>query len=169
MSCQFGIDENTTAIFTHDNLLVHLYLHLALCRDTVEAATTCITLHIHHAESVAGILADALERGEKACIYLCFVLLGLLAKFFFVLLGFRNDFFKFTLLFLKNVLLVVELCLCFFYLGIDLFFFCSKLTNLLLCKFHVQLFVFDFLLEEVVFTIVAHIVDLVVVALYKSV
>ena len=66
VSCQFWIDEDTTAIFANDNLLVHLYFHLALCRDTVEAATTCITLHIHHAESVASILADTLERGEKA-------------------------------------------------------------------------------------------------------
>ena len=60
-ACKLRINHDATAIFTHDYLLVHLYLHLALRRNAVEATTAGVTLDIHDTQSVACVLADALE------------------------------------------------------------------------------------------------------------
>ena len=60
---QLGIDENASAILTHDDLLVHLDLHLALGGNAVEAAAAGIALNDNDAQTVAGVLADALKGG----------------------------------------------------------------------------------------------------------
>ena len=58
---KFRIDENASAIFTHDYFLVHLYFHLSLRRYAVEAAAAGVALNVHDAQSVTCVLANALE------------------------------------------------------------------------------------------------------------
>ena len=53
---QFRINHDTSAIFAHDNLLVHLDVELTLWRNLVKAATASIVIHIHNAQTVAGAL-----------------------------------------------------------------------------------------------------------------
>ena len=60
-TCQFRVNHDTSAVFAHDDFLVHLDVQLALWWNLVKATATGITLHIHNTKSVAGILANALE------------------------------------------------------------------------------------------------------------
>ena len=138
---------------------MHLYLHLALCRDAVEATAASVALHIDHAQTVAGILAYALEGLEQAVVVkLVFQFLGLYAQFFFLVLGLRHDFLELALFLAQHVLGVFKLCLAVVGLeayGVDL---ASSLVYLLLGKFDVELLVLDFLGQVVILAVVAHVV-----------
>ena len=65
-SGQCRIDQDATTVLTDYDFLVHFYLHLSLGRDAVEATAAGVALHIHHAQTVAGVLADALEGCQQA-------------------------------------------------------------------------------------------------------
>ena len=65
---QLRIDENTTAVLAHDDLLVHLDIELTLWRNLVEATTASITLHIHDTQTIASTLADTLEAAEQTSV-----------------------------------------------------------------------------------------------------
>ena len=62
---ELRVDEDTSTVFTDDDLLVHLDVQLALWWNLVKAATAGITLHIDNAETIAGTFADALEAGQQ--------------------------------------------------------------------------------------------------------
>ena len=160
MTCHFRVNQNSSAVFTHDNFLVHLNFHLALSRNAIEATAACIALHINNAQSVTGIFAYALECCQQTSVNLRLKLLGLVAKLLFILLGFRNNFFKFALLFCKDVLFILQSALCLFDLCSDFFNLCTKLTNFLFSQLNVQLLVFNFLLQIIIFAIVSNTVNL---------
>lgn len=50
---QFGVYEDTAAVFAHDDLLAHADIELALGRDLVEAATAGVALDVDHGQAVA--------------------------------------------------------------------------------------------------------------------
>ena len=77
---------------------MHLDVELTLGRNLIEATATSIALHIDDAESVAGILADALEAGEQTRFYLQFEFFCFFLQLFFFLTRFLHDFFQFAAL-----------------------------------------------------------------------
>ena len=79
-TCQLWVDEDTAAVLTRDDLLVHLDIQLALRWNLVEATTTCITLHINDTQTIAGTLADTLEAGEQTWLNLLLKLKSLLLE-----------------------------------------------------------------------------------------
>ena len=58
---QLRVNHDTSAILAYDDFLVHLDVKLTLWRNLVETSTASITLHIDNPQTVACILADALE------------------------------------------------------------------------------------------------------------
>ena len=58
---QLGVDEDTTAVFADDDLLVKLQVYLTLGGDLIEAATTSITVDRHYGQTIASTLTDAVE------------------------------------------------------------------------------------------------------------
>ncbi len=54
------VDEDTSAIFTDDNLLPRFDIELALRWYLVEASAACITLYGDYCETIAGICPDPL-------------------------------------------------------------------------------------------------------------
>ena len=101
-TCKLGINEDATAVLAHDDLLVHLDLHLALCRYAIEATATCVSLYIHKTKAVAGVAADTLKCLKQTLVVkLRLELLSLLAQFFLILLGLGDNLVEFTLLLTK--------------------------------------------------------------------
>ena len=88
---QFWVDEDTAAILTRDNLLVHLDIELALRWNLVEATATCITLHVNDTQTVAGTITDALEALEQTWLNLLLELECLLLQILLFLTGFSHD------------------------------------------------------------------------------
>lgn len=106
---QIGVDHDASAVFTHDDFLVHLDFHLLLGRDAVEAAAAGVALDVDDAEAVAGVLADALEGGEGAWVVDAgFEVFGIGAEHFLVFLGLGDDFFELLTLVGKDVVAVNE-------------------------------------------------------------
>lgn len=68
-SGEFRIDEDTSAVFADDDLLVHLDVELALWRNLVKATTTGVTLHVDDSQTVVGTFTYAQERLEQARFY----------------------------------------------------------------------------------------------------
>ena len=70
-SGQFRIYQNATAIFTDDNLLVHLDVELPLRRYFVETTAASVTLNINDSQTVARVLTNAFEAAQQTSLYLC--------------------------------------------------------------------------------------------------
>ncbi len=85
---------------------MHLDFHLLLRRDAIEATTAGVALDVDDSETVACVLANSLECGQCAGVYFRFKSFRLFAKTLFILLCFRDDFFKFVFLLSENVLLI---------------------------------------------------------------
>ena len=126
-------------------------------RYLVEAAPAGIALHVHHGQTVTGVLADALESGEQTFFDVAFYLLGLAAQPLFLLLRFGHDFIQFAFLLLQIQFTFGQARggFCFFrrlaFLG-NLGF-----ANALLAQFDFQFLVFYLLGQVVVFAIVTHV------------
>ena len=58
---QLGVDEDTTAVFADDDLLVKLQVYLTLGGNLIEAATTSITVDRHYGQPIASTLTDTIE------------------------------------------------------------------------------------------------------------
>ncbi len=116
-TCDFGVDYDASAVFTHDDFFAKFDFELLLGRDAVEASSAGVTLDVNHAEAVAGVFTDAFEGVEGVCVDFGFEVFGLLAEALFILACFRNDFFKLGFLFAKHVLVVGNFFFCGFYLG----------------------------------------------------
>ena len=67
-------------------------------RNLVEATTAGITLDIDDAETVTGVLANTLERGQQAWFNRSLKALGALAQLLFFGTGFSDDLIKFAFL-----------------------------------------------------------------------
>ena len=155
---QLGVDEDASAVLTDDDLLVHLDLHLSLSGDAVEAAATSVALHDNHAQTVAGVLADALESGEQALFNLVLLLLGFLTQGLLLLLVLRDDFVELTLLLFECMLTVgahLASLLDFALQGLGL---AGCFVHLLLGKLDVQRLVLNLLGQVVILTVVANVV-----------
>ena len=79
-TCEFRVNHDAAAIFADDDFLVHLDFHLLLRRDAVEAAAAGVALDVDDTQTVACVLAYALERSESAGVNLRFESLRLLDR-----------------------------------------------------------------------------------------
>ena len=61
---QLRIDEDTTAVFADDDLLVKLQVYLTLGWNLVEAATASISVDGHYGKTIASTLTDTVEGME---------------------------------------------------------------------------------------------------------
>ena len=97
-ACQFRVDHDTTTVFANDHFLTQLDIQLFLGRNLVETTTAGTTLYIYDSQAVTCPLADTFESSQEARFDIRFQFLCFFAQFLFVLLGFGNDLFQFTLL-----------------------------------------------------------------------
>ena len=111
-SCEFGINHDAAAVLADDYLHVHLDFHLFLWRDAVEAAAAGVTLNVYDAETVACVLADALEGSQSALVNLRLDSLGLVAQVIFLGTCLGDNLVEFGFLFLKDVARVFQTFLC---------------------------------------------------------
>ena len=58
---EFGIDEDTTAVFADDDLLMELQINLTLGWNLVEATTASITIDGYDSKTIAGSFTDTSE------------------------------------------------------------------------------------------------------------
>ena len=160
---QFGVNEDTAAIFADDDLLVHLDVELTLGRNLVEATATGITLHIDNAQSIARALPDALEAAEQTGVYgrhLCFQILSLGLQLFLFLSSFLHDFIQFATLQLKILLTLSYGLLRLFQLLLSLCHFLTGLADFLVAELNLEFLKLYFLVQRIIFAIVADIVEL---------
>ena len=108
----FGVDNDSAAIFADDYFLAKLDFELFLRWDAVETAAARIALDVDNTKAVAGIFANAFEGVKCVGVDFGFEVFGLLAQTLFVLTGFRNDFLKFGFFLGKHMLVVDNLFLC---------------------------------------------------------
>ena len=125
---------------------MHLDFHLALGRYAVEATSTGITLNVDDAQTVAGILANALEgRQQTLVVELHLKLLSLVAELLLILLCFRYYLVQLTLLLIKNVLAVSKVVSCNVDIGMLLLNLAREIVDFLLSKLNVEVLILDFL------------------------
>lgn len=110
-SGELGIDEDASAVFADDDFFAHFDFELFLRRDAVETTTAGVALDVDDAEAVAGVFADALERGQGAGVDHRLEVFCLFAEALFVLAGFGDDFLKLGAFFVEDVVAVGEVFL----------------------------------------------------------
>ena len=143
---------------------MHLDVQLTLGRNLVEAAATGITLHIDDTQTVAGILADALERGEQARLNLGLIFLSFLLQLILLSAGLLDNLIELALLQVQVTLLLIQHSLGslqFFLLLSDA---ALGLADFLVTELNLQRLILNLLRQCVVLTVVAHVVQLLLVA-----
>lgn len=140
--------------------LVHLDLHLFLRRNAVEAASAGVTLDIDYAETVAGVLAYALECGECAGVDLWLKFFGVLAQTLFVLTCLVDDFVELGALLVEDVVAVDQSLLGRCYFGGLVVGGAGIFGYMLFGQLDLKRLELDFFRQNVVFAVVAHIVEL---------
>lgn len=91
-ACQFGVDQDASAIFAGNNLLARTNINLTLRGNLVETATASTTLNVNHGEAIALALADALESGKQTGLHTQFDAASLLAQTLFLGARLCDDF-----------------------------------------------------------------------------
>lgn len=163
--CEFRVDHDTATIFAHNHFLVHLDFDLLLRGNAVEAATAGVTVDDDDAETIAGILADTLECIESTVVDTGFERLGTTDEIFLFGAGFVDDIVEVGFLLGQNLSLVYDILLDRSDVGLAVVDFALDFANVLLAEFDFESLVFDFLGKIVEFVVVAHIVELLTIAL----
>ena len=147
---------------------MHLDVELTLGWNLIETTTAGITLHINNTQTVAGIFTDALERSEQTGLNLNLQLLDLLLQFLLFGTGFFHDLVELSLLHIEGLTTVINDCLILLQLSLLLFNLEGGLLDFLVAELDFQRLELDFLRQCVVLTVVLHVVQLRLVALYAS-
>ena len=163
-ACECRVDEDASAVFAYDHLLVHTDFHLLLRGDAVEAAAAGIALHVYDAEAVAGVFADALEGCEGTLVDFGLKCLGLGAQCFFLLACLAHDFIELALLLGEDVLEVGDALVGRGDVGAAVFDGAGVVGDMLLGKLDFERLEFDLFVEQIVFAVVAHVVHLLVIS-----
>ena len=85
------VNEDATAELANDDLLMHTDVELALRRYLAVATAARVALDGNDSQTVAGVLADALERGQQTVVNLTLQIGGLQYQRFGLLLGLGKD------------------------------------------------------------------------------
>ena len=162
---EFGIDEDTTAVFADDDLLAQLQIYLALGWNLVEATTTSVTVDGYDSKTIAGSFADTSEGVEKALLNTFFQTDSLSTERFFFLLCFPLDACQLLLLGLQvytaltdSFLESSDTLLAVLDLG-------RPFSDALLGQLDLEALEFDFLGEVVVLAVVLDVVELLLIFL----
>ena len=147
---------------------MHLHVQLTLWRNLIEASSASITLHIYDAETIAGILADALEAREQTRFNLHFKFLGFFLELFFLLTRFLHDFVELAFLFFQVFLTLVYQHFSVFQIGRTLINANACFPNLLVAEFDFKCLELDFLAQHVIFAVVPNLVELFLITLHSA-
>ena len=145
---------------------MHLDVELALGRNLVEATTTCVALHIDDAEAITSALANALEATQQTWVDFRLQLFGLSLQLLFLVLRLLHDLVELALLLVESHLAVLDDLLVHLHVALLLLHLDHGFANLLVAKFDFQRLILDFLGQRVVFAVVLHLVQLVLIAVY---
>ena len=143
---------------------MHLYLKLTLRRYAVEASATCTALHRHYSQAIARILANSLESGQSICINQRLKLKSTCAEILFLCFRFAHNICKLRTLFREYVLAISKILLSTGNVSLLGFTRFLILSYVLLGKLNLQTLKLYFLVQEIKFPVVAHIVLLLLVA-----
>ena len=146
---------------------MHLDVELTLRRNLIKAATAGIALHIDDAQTITGILADTLKRSQQARLDLSLQLMGFLAQSLFLHACLIHDLVQFALLHVEVTLFLLKHGSGAIQLHILLLDAALGLTDLLVAEFDLQRLELNFLRQCVILTVVAYVVQLLLVALHQ--
>ena len=160
---EFGIDEDTTAVFADDDLLAQLQIYLALGGDLVEAATASITVDGYDSKTIAGSFADTSKGVEKTLLDTFLQADSFSTESFFFLLCFPLDTCQLLLLSLQVYTALTDS----FLEGSDALLAVLDLGrpfgDALLRELDLEALEFDFLGEVVVLAVVLDVVELLLI------
>ena len=94
LSCQFRIDQDTTAVLTNDDLTTHTDLELHLRWDLVEATTAGVAVHSDYCQAVAIALTYFAVGFDETWFDLLAGSFGSLLKLLLLLLSVGYDLFE---------------------------------------------------------------------------
>lgn len=168
LSGEVGVNHNTAAVFANDEFLVALDFDLLLRWYTVEAASTGVAVDNHNAEAVVHFVADALESGECTLVDSGLEGFGSAEKVFFFGTCLAYEVVESSFLFFKELGLVVNRRFDRFDFGVEIVNLALVVSDIFFAELNFERFVFYFLGEIIEFVIVAHIVELLFVAVDKE-
>ena len=163
-ACQIGVDDDASAVLAHDHLLAHADVQLALRRYLVVAATACITVHRHDAQTVAAVVTDALEGTQQTRLYGALQVLGSLAQALFLCPGVGNNLVQLALLDIQVGATLVDECVAVGHLMSLALHECLGFAYTLLVELVVQFGILNLLGQVVILAVVSHAVHLSLVA-----
>ena len=143
---------------------MHLDIELALWRNLVKATTTSITLHVDDAQTVAGILADALEAGEQTIFNLRLVFLGFRLQLLLFLTRLLHDFVELALLVGQCDQTVFLQCNSLLQVVVTLIDANQSLFDFLLAELNLESLELYLLCQRVILAVVLHLVELLLIA-----
>ena len=162
---EFGIDEDTTAVFADDDLLAQLQIYLALGWNLVEATTTSVTVDGYDSKTIAGSFADTSEGVEETFLDTFLQADSFSTERFFFLLCFPLDTCQLLLLSLQIYTALTDS----FLEGSDTLLAVLDLgrpfSDALLGELDLEALEFDFLGEVVVLAVVLDVVELLLIFL----
>ena len=121
-------------------------------------------MHVDNAETVARTLANALEGGEQTRFDVGFECLGFFAQLLFFRFGLRNDFVEFRTFQLEILLAYTQRLIAAVEIALLEFDEAFCFADFLFQQFDFQPLEFDFLRQVIVFAVVAHVVELLLIA-----
>jgi len=162
---EFGIDEDTTAVFADDDLLMKLQIYLALGWDLVEATTASITINGYDSKTIAGSFTDTSEGVEKTLLDTFFQADSFSTERFFFLLCFSLDTCQLLLLSLQVYTVLTDSFLESSDTLLAVLDLGRPFGDALLREFDLEALEFDFLGEVVVLAVVLDVVELLLIFL----
>jgi len=159
---EFGINEDTTAVFADDNLFMKLQIYLALGWDLVEATTASITIDGYDSKTIAGSFTDTSEGVEKTLLDTFLQADSFSTERFFFLLCFSLDTCQLLLLSLQVYTALTDSFLESSDTLLTVLDLGRPFGDALLRELDLEALEFDFLGEVVVFAVVLDVVLVVV-------
>ena len=144
---------------------MHLDVQLPLGRYLVETATTGITLNYRNAQTVAGILAYALETAQQSRLNLGLQVASLGLQFLLLVPCLLHDFLQFATLFCQRLVSVFYQFTGMGQFPVLLVYLDDSFLNFLVTQLHFQCLKLYLLAQRVVFAVVLHLIQLLLIAL----
>ena len=143
-------------------------IKLTLGGNRIETSATGLTVDIYNGETIAQSLADAFEGSEQTGLNAYFDAACLFAKALFFSTGFGDNLVELGLLYLKVIGTLLDDAAAFGKVRLAGLNLTVDVANLLVQQFYFERLVFDFLLQRIVFTVIAHLVKLLTILLHQG-
>jgi hypothetical protein len=151
-------NQNTATILANDKFLTLTYIHLTLRRNTVEAATTSITLYGYYCQAIANTATNTIVSRKQTLIDLGLCLLGLGLKSSYLVSSLSLDALQLALLCSQVDATVCSYSLSILQLSLLILDSGRILLQTLLCQLDLQLLILDLLGDGIKLAIVTNIV-----------